>query len=115
MAMMKMPPLGRIGQTMGRMGRMGDTTLVHMNPQEIQGLATLGRLTYNPITGLPEAFNFSEVIEEAVEEKETDRGKQYFVDLVEKIHETLQFSNRILMMVNAVNVATIITIFVLVF
>ena len=85
---MKMPPLGRIGQTMGRMGRMGDTTLVHMNPQEIQGLATLGRLTYNPITGLPEAFNFSEVIEEAVEEKETDRGKQYFVDLVEKIHET---------------------------
>ena len=85
---MKMPPLGRIGQTMGRMGRMGDTTLVHMNPQEVQGLATLGRLTYNPITGLPEAFNFSEVIEEAVEEKETDRGKQYFVDLVEKIHET---------------------------
>lgn len=88
MAMMKMPPLGRIGQTMGRMGRMGDNTLVHMNPQEVQGLAALGRLTYNPITGLPEAFNFSEVIEEAVEEKETDRGKQYFVDLVEKIHET---------------------------
>tara|TARA_R100001163_G_C5037654_1_gene176514 strand:- start:605 stop:1261 length:657 start_codon:yes stop_codon:yes gene_type:complete len=88
MVMMKMPPLGRIGQTMGRMGRMGDNTLVHMNPQEVQGLAALGRLTYNPITGLPEAFNFSEVIEEAVEEKETDRGKQYFVDLVEKIHET---------------------------
>ena len=88
MVMMKTPPLGRIGQTMGRMGRMGDSTLVHMNPQEVQGLATLGRLTYNPITGLPEAFNFSEVIEEAVEEKETDRGKQYFVDLVEKIHET---------------------------
>ena len=85
---MKMPPVGRIGQTMGRMGRMGDNTLVHMNPQEVQGLAALGRLTYNPITGLPEAFNFSEVIEEAVEEKETDRGKQYFVDLVEKIHET---------------------------
>ena len=69
MVMMKTPPLGRIGQTMGRMGRMGDSTLVHMNPQEVQGLATLGRLTYNPITGLPEAFNFSEVIEEAVEEK----------------------------------------------
>ena len=88
MAMMKMPPLGRIGQTMGRMGRMGDNTLVHMNPQEVEGLAALGKLTYNPVTGLPEAFNFSEVIEEAVEEKETDRGKQYFVDLVEKIHES---------------------------
>tara|TARA_R100001594_G_scaffold50548_2_gene83760 strand:+ start:2370 stop:3080 length:711 start_codon:yes stop_codon:yes gene_type:complete len=87
MAMMKIPPLGRIGQTMGRMGRMGDNTLVHMNPQEVEGLAALGKLTYNPVTGLPEAFNFSEVIEEAVEEKETDRGKQYFVDLVEKIHE----------------------------
>ena len=88
MAMMKIPPLGRIGQTMGRMGRMGDNTLVHMNPQEVEGLAALGKLTYNPVTGLPEAFNFSEVIEEAVEEKETDRGKQYFVDLVEKIHES---------------------------
>ena len=86
--MMKIPPLGRIGQTMGRMGRMGDNTLVHMNPQEVEGLAAVGKLTYNPVTGLPEAFNFSEVIEEAVEEKETDRGKQYFVDLVEKIHES---------------------------
>tara|TARA_R100000995_G_scaffold44546_1_gene20957 strand:+ start:87 stop:797 length:711 start_codon:yes stop_codon:yes gene_type:complete len=88
MEMMKIPPLGKLGQTMGRMGRMGDNTLVHMNPQEVQGLAALGRLTYNPVTGLPEAFSFSEVIEEAVQEKETSKGKQYFVDLVEKIHET---------------------------
>ena len=88
MEMMKIPPLGKLGQTMGRMGRMGDNTLVHMNPQEVQGLAALGKLTYNPITGLPEAFSFSEVIEEAVQEKETSKGKQYFVDLVEKIHET---------------------------
>ena len=88
MEMMKIPPLGKLGQTMGRMGRMGDNTLVHMNPQEVQGLAALGKLTYNPVTGLPEAFNFSEVIEEAVQEKETSRGKRYFIDLVEKIHET---------------------------
>ena len=86
--MIKIPPLGKLGQTMGRMGRMGDNTLVHMNPQEVQGLAALGKLTYNPVTGLPEAFNFSEVIEEAVQEKETSRGKRYFIDLVEKIHET---------------------------
>ena len=39
MEMMKIPPLGKLGQTMGRMGRMGDNTLVHMNPQEVQGLA----------------------------------------------------------------------------
>ena len=57
-----MPPLGKVGETMGRMGRMGDTTLVHMNPQEVQGLSSLGKLTYNPVTGLPEAFNFKNLI-----------------------------------------------------
>ena len=57
-----MPPLGKVGETMGRMGRMGDTTLVHMNPQEVQGLSSLGQLTYNPVTGLPEAFNFKNLI-----------------------------------------------------
>ena len=59
---MNTPPLGRMAQTMGRMGRGGDTTLVHMNPQEVQGLASLGNLTYNPVTGLPEAFNFKNLI-----------------------------------------------------
>jgi len=38
-------------------GRYGDTTLVHMTPGEVQGLASLGQLTINPDTGLPEAFN----------------------------------------------------------
>ena len=59
---MNTPPLGRMAQTMGRMGRGGDTTLVHMNPQEVQGLASLGELTYNPVTGLPEAFNFKNIL-----------------------------------------------------
>ena len=72
--MNQMPPLGKEGETMGRMGRMGDNTLVHMNPQEVDGLAALGKLTYNPVTGLPEAFNFSEVIEEAVEAVEAVNG-----------------------------------------
>ena len=62
MEMNQMPPLGKVGETMGRMGRMGDTTLVHMNPQEVQGLSSLGQLTYNPVTGLPEAFNFKNLI-----------------------------------------------------
>ena len=59
---MNTPPLGNMAQTMGRMGRGGDTTLVHMTPQEVQGLASLGNLTYNPVTGLPEAFNFKNLI-----------------------------------------------------
>jgi hypothetical protein len=56
MALNKPPPLGNISQTMSRMGRGGDTTLVHMNPQEVRGLASVGKLTTNPVTGLPEAF-----------------------------------------------------------
>jgi len=44
------------------MGRHGDTTLVHMSPQEVSalhGIASINgtHLTHNPHTGLPEAFN----------------------------------------------------------
>jgi len=38
-------------------GRYGDNILVHMNPEELSGLASLGQITYNPVTGLPEAFS----------------------------------------------------------
>tara|TARA_R100001463_G_scaffold100422_8_gene154952 strand:- start:1241 stop:3985 length:2745 start_codon:yes stop_codon:yes gene_type:complete len=37
-------------------GRYGDTTLMHVNPIEVQGLASLTPLTVNPDTGYPEAF-----------------------------------------------------------
>lgn len=43
-------------------GRYGDTTLVHMTPGEVQGLASLGQLTINPDTGLPEAFNMKSLL-----------------------------------------------------
>lgn len=42
-------------------GRYGDTMLLHVNPAEVQGLASLvpgGKLPTNPDTGLPEAFFF---------------------------------------------------------
>lgn len=44
---------------LAKFGRYGDTMLVHMNPYEVQGLASLsptGQLTTNPVTGQPEAF-----------------------------------------------------------
>lgn len=44
---------------MAKYGRYGDTMLVHMNPAEVAGIASLvpgGRLTTNPVTGQPEAF-----------------------------------------------------------
>ena len=45
-------------QNVANQGRFGDTTLVHMNPQEVQGLAAMSGtgLTTNPQTGQPEAF-----------------------------------------------------------
>tara|TARA_R110000772_G_scaffold8737_1_gene28917 strand:- start:668 stop:2338 length:1671 start_codon:yes stop_codon:yes gene_type:complete len=44
------------------LGRNGDSTLVHMQPEEVQGLQALAvskgtSLTINPETGLPEAFS----------------------------------------------------------
>ena len=44
---------------MAKYGRYGDSMLVHMNPSEVAGIASLvpgGKLTTNPVTGQPEAF-----------------------------------------------------------
>ena len=54
---MTAPPLQGISNLMKMQGRMGDTELVHMSPMEVKGLASLGRLTRNPDTGVPEAFS----------------------------------------------------------
>lgn len=43
-------------------GRYGDTELVHMSKPEVQGLASLGQLTVNPVTGLPEAFSLKQML-----------------------------------------------------
>ena len=42
-------------------------------------------------------------------------GQNKLADIMEKIHETLKFSNRIIMMVNLVNIATIIVLLVVLF
>ena len=49
-------------KNISQQGRFGDTTLVHMNPAEVRGLAQMGQLTTNPNTGLAEAFSLSDVI-----------------------------------------------------
>jgi len=44
---------------LAKQGRYGDSMLVHMNPIEVEGLASMsptGSLTVNPETGQPEAF-----------------------------------------------------------
>jgi hypothetical protein len=50
-----------IAQELATYGREGDNLLVHMNPQELKGLMSLGEITYNPITGLPEAFSLKKL------------------------------------------------------
>jgi len=53
------PPLQRTANQLSDYGRFGDSTLVHMNPAEVRGLASMsptGQLTINPVTGQPEAF-----------------------------------------------------------
>ena len=56
---MNNPPLEGIAKNLAGNGRYGDSQLVHMNPAEVQGIASLvpgGKLTTNPVTGQPEAF-----------------------------------------------------------
>jgi len=52
-------PLGAMADELERHGRFGDSQLVHLNPIEVAGLASLsptGKLTVNPVTGKKEAF-----------------------------------------------------------
>ena len=52
-------PYQGVANNLAQYGRYGDSMLVHMNPVEVQGLASLsptGQLTFNPVTGQPEAF-----------------------------------------------------------
>ena len=43
-------------QNVAAQGRYGDSMLLHVNPAEVQGLASIMPLTKNPETGQPEAF-----------------------------------------------------------
>lgn len=47
-------------------GRNGDNMLVHMSPEEVQGIASLGMVSVNPETGLPEMFKFKDFLKIAV-------------------------------------------------
>ncbi len=55
-------PMQEEAMELANRGRYGDTTLVHMTPGEVQGLSSLGQLTINPDTGLPEAFNMKALL-----------------------------------------------------
>lgn len=51
-------------QQLSAYGRNGDSTLMHVNPREVQGIAALLNrpVTRNPNTGLPEAFGWTDIL-----------------------------------------------------
>lgn len=56
---MQQTPYKPMAEELAKYGRYGDSMMVHMNPVEVAGLASLsptGKLTTNPVTGQPEAF-----------------------------------------------------------
>ena len=56
--------MGGLADALAMQGRLGDSTLVHMNPMEVRMLETMspdGRLSINPETGLPEAFKLKDI------------------------------------------------------
>jgi hypothetical protein len=58
------PPMAGLSAALAMQGRLGDSTLVHMNPMEVEMLKTMspdGNLSYNPETGLPEAFKLKDI------------------------------------------------------
>ncbi len=55
-------PYSGIAGLMAAQGRYGDTELLHVRPDELAGLASIGQLTVNPDTGLPEAFSFRSLL-----------------------------------------------------
>ena len=53
----------QLAKGLASLGRHGDSMLMHVNPLEVEGLRALGaatgrKVTTNPDTGLPEAFDF---------------------------------------------------------
>jgi len=58
-------PLEQTANHLASQGRYGDSMLVHMNPKEVAGIASLlpeGQLTRNPQTGIFEAFSLGDIL-----------------------------------------------------
>ena len=51
-----------IASLVASQGRNGDTMLMHVAPEEVQYLDSLGGITRNPVTDLPEAFKLKDLL-----------------------------------------------------
>ena len=76
-------PQSGLANLLALRGRQGDTELVHMSKPEMNILRSMGQLTVNPRTGLPEAFNLEEAFTGLASLMNTDvSGKQAMQELM---------------------------------
>ena len=76
-------PQSGLANLLALRGRQGDTELVHMSKPEMNILRSMGQLTINPRTGLPEAFNLEEAFTGLASLMNTDvSGKQAMQELM---------------------------------
>ena len=83
-------PNSGLANLLAMKGRMGDTELVHMSKPEIDMMERMGKMTMNPMTGLPEAFSLEEEISGLASLMNMPKAKTAMNDLMEFGKEKLK-------------------------
>ena len=83
-------PNSGLANLLAMKGRMGDTELVHMSKPEIDMMERMGKMTMNPMTGLPEAFSLEEEISGLASLMNMPSAKTAMTDLMEFGKEKLK-------------------------
>ena len=83
-------PNSGLANLLAMKGRMGDTELVHMSKPEIDMMERMGKMTSNPMTGLPEAFSLEDEIKGLASLMNMPSAKTAMTDLMEFGKEKLK-------------------------
>jgi len=86
-------PNSGLANLLAMKGRMGDTELVHMSKPEIDMMERMGKMTSNPMTGLPEAFSLKDEITGLASLINMPSAKNAMTDLMEFGKEKLKTLN----------------------
>ena len=86
-------PNSGLANLLAMKGRMGDTELVHMSKPEIDMMERMGKMTSNPMTGLPEAFSLEDEITGLASLMNMPSAKTAMTDLMEFGKEKLKTLN----------------------
>tara|TARA_R100000951_G_scaffold27324_1_gene23250 strand:+ start:6512 stop:7204 length:693 start_codon:yes stop_codon:yes gene_type:complete len=73
-------PMSGLSNLLALKGRQGDTELIHMSKPEVNVLERMGKLTVNPRTGLPEAFNLNNEIQNLSLSEESESAMQQLIN-----------------------------------